>query len=182
VGGLATLTGNSGDLAGAIALFDRAATLAPERVDYAYAAAQISLALGNGDEAEGRLRDIVRTDPGHAGARNDLAWILAERGAELDFALALAEEARRRDESAATLDTLGWVHLKRGEADKAVAVLEKAVELKPDDPSIRYRLGVALREAGDEERARATLKGALGAGAFPEAGDARRELAQLEQP
>ena len=55
------------------------------------------------------------------------------------------------------------------------------MELKPDDPSIRYRLGVALREAGDAERARATLQGALGAGAFPEAGDARRELAQLEQ-
>jgi TolA-binding protein len=63
-----------------------------------------------------------------------------------------------------------------------VAALELAVEGRSDSPSIRYRLGTALGQAGDTERARKMLQIALEAGAFPEAEAARRELARLEQP
>jgi Flp pilus assembly protein TadD len=59
------------------------------------------------------------------------------------------------------LDTLGWVHLKRGEVDRAVAVLEQAVELAPANASIRGHLAEALQQAGDSERAQRTLAGAL---------------------
>jgi Flp pilus assembly protein TadD len=69
--------------------------------------------------------------------------------------------------------------MKRGEAIAAVAALEQAVEARSDSPSIRYRLGVALLKAGDTERAREMLQTAIDAGSFPEAADARRELAKL---
>jgi tetratricopeptide (TPR) repeat protein len=178
-GGLATLAAKSGDLARAVALFDEAAALEGESVHYAYSAAQLALAAGEMDDAEARLREVVRRSPGHAGARNDLAWILAERDEDLDLALVLAEEARRLDPSADVLDTLGFVRMKRGEAIAAVAALEQAVEARSDSPSIRYRLGVALLKAGDTERAREMLQTAIDAGSFPEAADARRELAKL---
>jgi Flp pilus assembly protein TadD len=125
---------------------------------------------------------LVNRFAGHAGARNDLAWILAEKGEELDWALTLAEDAHRMDPSPDVLDTLGWVHFRRGEISAAVGVLEQAVEARADSPSIRYRLGVALNKAGDPERAREMLEEAIAAGSFPEAADARRELAQLEKP
>jgi tetratricopeptide (TPR) repeat protein len=182
VGGLATLAANDGDLAAGIAGFDRAAELAPDEESFAYSAAQLTLMSGDKEGAEARLREIVRREPGHAGARNDLAWLLAEEGEDLDLALSLAEAARRIDPSPDILDTLGYVHLKRGESTAAVAALEMAVDAKADSPSIRYRLATALDQAGDSQRAREMLQIALQSDAFPEAEAARRDLARLESP
>ena len=179
IAGIATIAAKGGDLAQGVGGFDRAAELVPDEKSYAYSAAQLSLMAGDKAGAEKRLREIVRGDPGHAGARNDLAWILAERGDDLDLALSLAEQARRIDASSEILDTLGYVHLKRGESAAAVAALELAVESGGDSPSIRYRLATALDQAGDAERARDMLQIALDAGTFPEADAARRDLARL---
>jgi tetratricopeptide (TPR) repeat protein len=180
--GLATLAARRNDLAGAVELFDKASGLSPNTSTWAYSAGQLAFAVGDQAGAERRLREVVQRFPGHAGARNDLAWILAEQGKDLDTALRLAEEAQRLDPSPDVLDTLGWVRFKRGEMSAAVAALEQAVEARSDAPSIRYRLGLALNKAGDSERAREMLQAAIAAGAFPEAADARRELARLEQP
>lgn len=181
-GALATLRGREGNRAGAIELYDAAAKLAEPPEPYSYLAAQLVLAAGDTAGAEARLREVVRRDPGNVGARNDLAWLLAEKGADLDAALALAEAAKRIDPSADVLDTLGWVHLKRGETQQAVNSFEQALEKRPDSPSIEYHLGIALNQAGDKPRARERFQAALATGAFPEAEAARRELAQLEGP
>ena len=122
----------------------------------------------------------MRKHTNHAGARNDLAWLLAEQGKDLDRALALAEEALRIQASPDFLDTLGWVRFQRTEYSGAAAVFDQAVAQRPDSPSMRYRLGLALSRSGDSARARDELEAALEAGSFPEAEDARRELAQLE--
>jgi Flp pilus assembly protein TadD len=79
------------------------------------------------------------------------------------------------------LDTLGFVHLKRGESREAVEVLERAVSAGGDSPSIRYRLGTALIESGNTERAREMLNRALEAGPFPEAEAALQQLSTLDQ-
>jgi tetratricopeptide (TPR) repeat protein len=179
VAGLATLAAKRREMAAAIAGFDEAARLAPGVTSYAYSAAQITLGEGDSADAEARLREIVRRDPGHAGARNDLAWILAERKQDLDYALLLAEEAARIDPSAEMLDTLGFVRLQRGETAAAVLALEQAVQARSSSPSIRYRLGVALSQAGDKDRAREMLQAAIRSGSFPESADAERELARL---
>ena len=179
--GLGSLAAHANDLPKAVEYFDEAAELSPQTSLYAYSAGQLAFASGDMAGAERRLREVVRRFPGHAGSRNDLAWILAEQGKELDYALELAEEAQRLDPSPDVLDTLGWVRLKRGEPSAAVAALEQAVEARADSPSIRYRLGLALSKSGDPDRAREMLKAAVASGAFPEAQAARRELAQLDQ-
>ncbi len=181
VAGLATVAAKAGDLGGAVERFDAASKLAPDVIAYAYAAAQLTRSQGRSEDAEARLREIVKRDAGNAGARNDLAWILAERNQDLDYALVLAEEARRIEPSPEVLDTLGFVRLRRGETAAAVATLEQAVQARSESPSIRYRLGVALSQAGDTARAREMLQAAIKAGAFPEAADAQRELTRLGQ-
>jgi len=178
--GLATLTALDGDREAAIALFDRSAAADPRDGSAAYSAAQLVLQAGRREEGERRLRELVRAHSGHAGSRNDLAWLLAEAGRDLDRALALAREASRIDPSPPVLDTLGFVHLARGEPQAAVAALEQALEKQPDDPSIRYRLGRALALAGDNAGAGEAFRRALGAGSFPEAEAARAELDRLE--
>jgi len=178
--GLATLAGNARDFGKAIELFDLAAKAGGEGTGaYAYSAAQLTLQLGNEADAMERLGNIVRQHPGHAGSRNDLAWLLAESGGNLDTALSLAEDAQRLEPSPDILDTLGWVHIKRGEGAAAAAALEKALEQEPESASIRYHLGTALAMAGDSERAREMLESALDTEGFDEADAARRELAKL---
>jgi tetratricopeptide (TPR) repeat protein len=178
--GEATLLARAGDSAGAIALFDEAAKLNPTDIAPAYAAAQIALGSGDTVGSRERLEAIVKRDPGHAGARNDLAWLLAQQNADLDRALALAEEAHRLDPSAEITDTLGYVLLQRGQTERAVEVLEKAVAKRPDAPSIRYHLALALDRHGDKPAALEALRQALQAGPFPEAEAAKSELARLE--
>ena len=164
----------------ALAMFDAAQRAAPGLFDASFQASRILSALGRDEEAERKLREVVRLNPLHAGACNDLAWLLAEANRELDFALQLARRAVRLQPSGATLDTLGWVHLHRGEFDDAIATLEQAVARTPDEAGFRYRLGVALDRAGRDAEARTAYQAALAQGAFPEAAAAREALSRLE--
>jgi len=178
--GLATVAGNERNFAKAVELFDRAEAASEESTGtHAYAAAQLSMKLGDQDDTIERLRKIVKEHPGHSGARNDLAWILAERGDDLDTARDLAEDASRLQASAEILDTLGWVYIQRGEGALAVKALEEAHRQKADSASIRYHLGMALALAGDSARAREMFESALDSEGFDDAEAARRELAKL---
>jgi tetratricopeptide (TPR) repeat protein len=180
--GLASLAALVGETDRAVQLFDEAAAAAPDDASSAFAAAQLVLRAGRKAEAEERLRAIVRRHPGAVGARNDLAWLLAESERELETALELAEEAARMDPQPAILDTLGYVHLQRGEDAEALAAFRRSLEGEPNAPSVRYRLGLALARTGDSQGARAALRQALDAGPFPESEAAQRELARLAQP
>ncbi len=180
LGGMAALAGAGGDAERAVELFDRAAKIEPGDEIYAYAAAQLRLAAGDRSAAEARLRAIVRRSAGHAGARNDLAWLLATDRRELDLALSLAGEASRLQPESATLDTLGLVHIERGENLQAVSALEKAVAAPGGSPTVHYHLAIALSRSGKTHRAREMLKRALAGGDFPEAEAARQQLAELD--
>ena len=180
--GEASLAAQLGDHERAVQIFDEAAAAEPLNAVPAYAAAQLVLAAGRKAEAEERLRAIVLRHPGAAGARNDLAWLLAASQRELELALELAEDAARMDPQPAVLDTLGYVHLQRGEIEQAVATLQRSLEGNPNAPSVRYRLGLALVKAGDSEGARAAFQAALDGGSFPESEAAQRELTRLVEP
>lgn len=87
---------------------------------------------------------------------NLVAMELAERGEKLDVALdyatkALADVPTEPDFSYiadAVRDTLGWVHVKRGEYDKAIALLSQAAASAGESQEILYHLGVAYEKAG----------------------------------
>jgi tetratricopeptide (TPR) repeat protein len=80
------------------------------------------------------------------------------------------------------LETLGWVYLLRGEPERAVEALTRALELRPEAAVARYRLGLALAAQGDDSSARKAFAEVLATGALPEpeAERARAELARLE--
>jgi tetratricopeptide (TPR) repeat protein len=177
---MAALAGAGGDTERAVELFDRAAGIDPGSEVYAYAAAQLVLAAGDRKAAEARLRAIVQRSAGHPEARNDLAWLLATEGRDLDLALSLAREASRLRPESATLDTLGLVHIERGEVEAAVNVLERAVAAPGSSPTAHYHFAVALIRSENTERAREMLKRALAGDDFPEAEAARQQLAELD--
>ncbi|MBW2316626.1 MAG: tetratricopeptide repeat protein [Deltaproteobacteria bacterium] len=157
-----------------------AAENSPGDLESAYLAAKILAARGDTEEAERWLRKVVTANPLHIGACNDLAWLLAGAGHDFDLAVQLAERAVRLRPEGATLDTLGWVRLARGESEEAIEAFSQAVAHASDNPGFRFRLGLALARAGREPEAREAFRAALAAGPFPEAEQARTELARLE--
>jgi tetratricopeptide (TPR) repeat protein len=177
--GLGQLEQRVGNAEAALGLFERALAAHPGDPDYTYLAASARIALGRTEEGASELRALLRRNPDHLAACNDLAWLLAERGEDLDLALALAKRAARLDPRPEVLDTLGWVHLKRGEVEAAIAAFQRALAAKPGFSTARYHLGLALVQRGDEGAAGQAFRAALDSGPFPESEAARKELERL---
>jgi Tfp pilus assembly protein PilF len=98
-------------------------------------------------------------------ANNDMAFLLAESGGDLDKALGLVQKALvQRPEDPPVLDTAGWVYFKKGDTAKAIEYLERGRDKSPNDPSLNYHLGMAYLKAGKKEQAKESLKKALAAG------------------
>jgi tetratricopeptide (TPR) repeat protein len=180
IGGLGRLEVAQGRVPEALTLFDEAAKAAPGTATWRFEAARTRLATGEREAGEKELRDLLQHFPDFAPAANDLAWSLAERGEDLDQALKLAQRAARFTPEPEVLDTLGFVRLQRGELDEAAEAFRHAVERRPQFATGRYHLGLTLARMGDVEGAGEALRAALGGGAFPEADQARAELARLE--
>ena len=93
---------------------------------------------------------------------NTLAWSYMQ--VEDPRALSVAEAAYSRGGNLPHVaDTLGWILLNQGDAAGARPYLEKAVRLKPQDPEMRYHLGVALKDLGEVDAAKIHLQQALDA-------------------
>ena len=179
--GRGSLALGAGDIDKARAYFAQASAADPSNAQYLYLQAQIHYMASNLTEAKEFFRKALEANPAHVGANNDLAWLLANEGTNLDEALELADRAARIGNTADTLDTLGFVHLQAGNAEEAVKSLSQALDLRPDSASIQFRLGVALGAEGDLQAAQEMLSKALRTPNFPEAEAARAELAKLQK-
>jgi len=81
-------------------------------------------------------------NPDDALALNNLAWLLKEQN--LPRATALAERASQlQPESAAVLDTYGWLLHLQGDKARAIDYLEQALALAPDQEDIQQNLEAA---------------------------------------
>jgi tetratricopeptide (TPR) repeat protein len=95
-------------------------------------------------------------------AANNLAFIYAEEGTNLDVALQLASGAKEQmPDSAVVDDTLGWVYYKKDLATLAVRPLEDSLKAMPDNADILYHLGLTYAKIGNKAQARQALERAL---------------------
>jgi tetratricopeptide (TPR) repeat protein len=113
-------------------------------------------------EARPLLEKSLQLAPADLTAMNNLAYVLAQTGRDLDQALALAQSAvSRAPNNPAVLDTLGLVYYKRSLYAEAARTYGKVVRMEPGNALYRYRYGLALLESGDRKAARAELTAAL---------------------
>jgi Flp pilus assembly protein TadD len=78
------------------------------------------------------------------------------------------------------LDTLGFVHYKRGEYAQAEPLLRQAAELSTNDVVIQYHLGLTYHRLGRKADAETWLRRSLQAGGkFAGADEARQLLKEL---
>ena len=89
--------------------------------------------VNQGDYAKGEaeLEILFQRTPDDAGVNNDLGYLYAEQGKNLEKAESMIRKAVQEEpDKAAYLDSLGWVLFKRGKAKEALEPLVKAVELQ----------------------------------------------------
>ena len=111
--------------------------------------------LGEAKAAEAHLLEAIEINPDDAYALNYLGYWWADDGRNLDQAIAMIEHAvDTRPDSGFFVDSLGWVHYRLGDPQKAVGYLERATELEPADPEITGHLGDAYWALGRHDEAR----------------------------
>ena len=141
---------------------------------------QIYEAAGDYDKARASYEKALAADRDNVLAKNNLAWLYAEHGGNLDVALRLAEEAKEKAPDDPTItDTLGWIYVKKGSYEAAVANLKISVAKNPRDPGGLYHLGTAYYKLGRTADAKKELEAALKLPNFNQAADARRMLADM---
>jgi tetratricopeptide (TPR) repeat protein len=154
------------------------------------ARSSLSIVFSNqGDfaKAEAELEILLAKNPDEPGVNNDLGYLYADQGKNLEKAEAMIRKAVEEDpENSSYLDSLAWVLYKRGKKAEALPLLEKAVKnLTTDDATIHDHLGQVYFDLGEREKARASWREAerIAASAKPpdkRLEDIRKRLASLE--
>ena len=151
-----------GDYNSAIACYREAQALSPQDQSSAFLLAASLAKTGHTDEARTQYRTLLKSHPDNWAAMNNLAFLLAETGGDLDEALSLAQRAAQKFPGQSHFsDTIGYVYLKKGMHDNAVRTFSDLVQKYPNNPTFHYHLGMALLETGDKAAARDQLAAAL---------------------
>jgi tetratricopeptide (TPR) repeat protein len=101
------------------------------------------------DSSEEQFRKILAIDPDNAMTLNYLGYMLGDRGAKLDDALAMVQKAVQEEpQNGAYLDSLGWVYFKMGQYALAEANLRKASDRMGSDPAVHDHLGELYEKTG----------------------------------
>ncbi len=165
----------------ALQSIDSAIALAPQSSQLQLDRGDILAMKGDLRGAEQAYRAAIERDASNATALNNVAWLLADRKANLDEALSFARRAAElQPKNAGFADTLGWVYRARGQVAEATRAFETAISLAPKLPDPHYHLGLVHMDAGRKTEALASLQQAVKLGlAEPQAADARRRVQAL---
>ena len=163
--------------------FERATELRPDSVGARTMVALILDLQHKPAEARAAYEKVLNYDPRAAVAANNLAWIYADAGENLDRALQLAQTAKTAlPDDPQVADTLGWVYYKKGLSSLAIGPLEESVAAAPQTATFAYHLGLAYAQAGDGAEARKSFDRALALQpAAAEATQIRAALTSLPQ-
>ena len=144
-----------------------------------FALAQYLQQANRADEAVAQYEAMIGNHPNNAAALNNLAWLYNERGDTRGLETA-ARAVELAPGSAAVVDTYGWILLQQERIDEGLEQLQRAMELNPEDPDIRYHVATALAQTGDADQARSMLETLLASDRnFASRADAEALLARL---
>jgi tetratricopeptide (TPR) repeat protein len=133
----------------------------PNTADLVYDYALAAERLQKFDLMEAELRKTIKDMPNFAAAYNALGYSFADRNIKLNEALSLIEKALSLSPNDHyILDSLGWVHFRKGNLNKALDYLQQAYQYNAD-PEIAAHLSEVLWQQGKQEQANVLLNEAL---------------------
>ena len=139
-------------------LLKDALALAPQDTDLVYDQAMMAEKLGDLNEMERLLRQIISAKPELHHAYNALGYSLADRNVRLPEARQLIQKALEFAPGDPFIsDSLAWVEFRSGNLPEALRILQKAFKDKPD-AEIAAHLGEVLWTMGDRQQALAVWK------------------------
>jgi len=151
-----------GDSLGAIQALQKARETMPDNVVVLSTLALVLDGAGRRCEAQQVYEATLKLDPNNAVALNNLAFLLAESGGDLDAALTMAQRAKQLLPNLYEItDTLGWIYLKKNLSDNAIEIFKDLVVKAPNQSTFHYHLGMALYQKGDKPKAIKELNDAL---------------------
>ncbi len=110
--------------------------------------------LGDREQAEEWLEQVLDEFPEDIGALNDFGYLWAEDGKYLTRALEMIQRAIEAEpDNSAYRDSLGWAYYQLGDFNRAVRELEQASEVESPDGVILDHLGDAYLKAGQIDKA-----------------------------
>ncbi|MRR37451.1 tetratricopeptide repeat protein, partial [bacterium] len=155
----------------------------PDDMRAALMLALLNQGQGNISDAKKVYTYILEKEPKNALAANNLAWILAQsdNSGDLNEALRLAQLAKDKyPEDPRIADTLGFILMKKGLNDNAVAQFQLALEKMPQEPSINYHMAVAMATMKRNAEARKYVENALSSkNPFDERAEAQKLQARI---
>jgi tetratricopeptide (TPR) repeat protein len=129
-------------------------------------------------KAQADFERALTLAPDQPAVLNYLGYSWADADKNLPQAKQMIDKAiAQRPNDGAIIDSLGWVLLREGDTKAAVATLEHAVELEPQDSTINGHLGDAYWAAG--RRLEATYQWRRALSLNPEPADAAKLEAKL---
>lgn len=151
-----------GDVNTAIETFRRASEASPTDTRPLLELGLLLDGTGRRDQAKPIYEQILKIQPDHPIALNNLAYIKAEEGVDLDSAITMAQRALQKAPSSTNIkDTLGWIYIKKNLSNDAVQVFKDLVTVEPKNPAFHYHYGMALLQKGDRPAARRELQMAI---------------------
>jgi tetratricopeptide (TPR) repeat protein len=137
---------------------------------------------GKADEARKTYETMANDAQNAPVAANNLAYIYAEQGINLDTALQLAQTAKQRlPDNPSVDDTIGWIYYKKDLPALAVKPFEESLKKRPDSAEVLFHLGLTYAKLGEKAKAKETLERALKLDPKVGGEEARRVLQTVTQ-
>ena len=137
----------------ALEYFERIMVYRPDSENIVLAKAELLLRMDDVDGAVATYRDAIKSWPDSAIAMNALGYTLADRTTDYREAAKLIKKALKLEpDSAAIIDSHGWVLYRQGKHEKALKELERAYDLL-QDPEVASHIIEVLWAMGRADEA-----------------------------
>jgi tetratricopeptide (TPR) repeat protein len=129
----------------AVESMKKALALNPKKDSYYFELGALMEKAGDFKGAIENMRQAIEINPLHSNAHNFLGYIYALEGRDLDRALEHLKKALTiQPRNGYFLDSLGWIYFKKGDSEKALAQIQKALIYTDPDPVLYDHLGDIL--------------------------------------
>ena len=150
----ATLEEESKNIGSAIEVLEKAVGLFPQEEKLRYYLGSLYDRQSQPDKALVQMEKILELNAGNVDALNYIGYTWTQQGVRLGDAEKLIKKALSlRPNNAYIQDSWGFLLLVKGRVQQATVELEKAAQLKPNEPTILEHLGDAYARSNLQEKA-----------------------------